>query len=372
MTKPNELTKVMVCGCGRIGEVIATILSDCGDYFVTVVDKNKDQFHRFDGVKNVETKLVDLSNQDDITKAAQGQNFLVSTAPYFLTMGIAHAAHAVGAHYIDLTEDVRTSDAIRKIAEGSQSAFIPQSGLAPGFISILGNHIAQKFDKLDDLRLRVGALAKYPNNAIKYNLSWSTAGLVNEYCHPCNAIVDGELQQVQALEGYEHFTINGANYECFNTSGGLGTLCETYKGKVNSLNYKSVRYPGHLDIMRFLIHDLKMKDKQDVLVELLEDAIPYTNQDAVLIYVEASGMRDGIHSQDTYAIKVYAGEVANKYCSAIQITTAGSACAVIDLVRDGTLPQKGFIKQEDIKFDDFIENRFGRVYAPGEITAEAL
>ncbi len=368
----GNLTKVLVCGGGRIGEVITHILSQSGDYAVSVIDKNVDQFFRFEDMNNVETKQVDLAKEGDVAEVAKGHDFVVSTAPYFLTVGIAKAAAAVGAHYVDLTEDVEVSSAIQEIAKTADSAFIPQSGLAPGFISILGNNIASKFDKIDDLRLRVGALAKYPNNAIKYNLSWSTEGLINEYCHPCNAIIDGEIKQVEALGGYEHFTIDGVNYECFNTSGGLGTLCDSLLGKVRSLNYKSVRYPGHLDIMKFLIHDLKMKDKQDVLVKILEDAIPFTKQDAVLVYVEASGMINGSHQQETHAIKIYAGEIFGRECSAIQVTTAGSACAVIDLVREGKLPQKGIVKQEDISFDDFINNRFGKVYAPDVMTAKAI
>ena len=92
----------------------------------------------------------------------------------------------------------------------------------------------------------------------------------------------------------------------------------------------------------------------------------------VLVYVGVSGKKKGQYMQETYAVKVYAGYIAGQECSAIQITTAGSACAVIDLVREGKLPQKGFIKQEDINFEDFIANRFGRVYAPGEITAKAV
>lgn len=372
MTQGKSQSKIIICGAGKIGRTVALFLNDCGDYNITIIDRDESQFHKVDGLNRVQTAIVDLSNQEEIDAVAQGADFMISTAPYFLTINVATAAKNVGAHYVDLTEDVAASDAIREIAKGAESAFIPQSGLAPGFISIAAYHIAQKFDELDDLRMRVGALAKYPNNAIKYNLTWSTAGLINEYCHPCNAIIDGEERLVEPLEGYEHFTIDGMDYECFNTSGGLGTLCETLKGKVNSLTYKSVRYPGHLDIMRFLIRDLKMKDKQEVLVDILDEAIPYTKQDAVLIYVEASGMQNGRHIQETWAIKVYSGDVFGGECSAIQITTAGAACAVIDMVRDGTLPQKGFIKQEEIPFEAFLKNRFGCVYAPGVLTAKEV
>ncbi|MGE4313787.1 MAG: saccharopine dehydrogenase family protein [Pseudobdellovibrionaceae bacterium] len=367
------MTQVTLCGGGKIGLMAARFLSGTnGDYEVLVLDRDTSQFDRFKDLKNVTCKVADLSKKDAIVAAAKGTDFILSTAPYFFTTSVAGAARELEAHYVDLTEDVAASKIVRDTAKGANSAFIPQSGLAPGFISIAAYHLAKEFDALDEVKMRVGALAKYPNNAIKYNLTWSTAGLINEYCEPCNAIVDGEYMQILPLEGYEHFTMDGVNYECFNTSGGLGTLCETLKGKVRNLNYKSIRYPGHLEVMRFLINDLKMKDKQDLLIQILEDAVPATKQDAVLIYVSVSGTKNGQFLTETYAVKVYSHEYEGHYCSGIQLTTAGAACAIIDMVRDGTLPQKGLIKQEDIPFDAFLANRFGRVYAPGEISAVSV
>ncbi|MFX9180922.1 saccharopine dehydrogenase C-terminal domain-containing protein, partial [Acinetobacter baumannii] len=95
-----------------------------------------------------------------------------------------------------------------------------------------------------------GALPLYPTNGLKYNLTWSTDGLINEYCNPCEAIVDGQMREVLPLEGLEHFSLDGLDYEAFNTSGGLGTLCETLEGRVDSLDYKTVRYPGHREIVK--------------------------------------------------------------------------------------------------------------------------
>ncbi len=368
----HKKTKVTICGGGKIGEMVALFLTDCGDYECLVLDKNKKQFSKFKKMKNVQTHICDIANQKDLVKAANGTEFIISTAPFSLTTVIAGAAKKLKAHYVDLTEDIAASEVVKKLAKGAKTSFIPQSGLAPGFISILAYDVAKDFDELHKVRMRVGALAKYPNNAIKYNLTWSTEGLVNEYCEPCNAIQDGELVQLQPLEGYEHFTLDGMMYEAFNTSGGVGTLPETLAGKIKDLTYKSIRYPGHLDVMRFLINDLKLKNNQDALVKILNDAIPSTKQDVVLVYAGVSGIKDKQFLQETRAIKIYAGEVAGKQCTAIQLTTAGAACAIIDLVRSGKINKKGFVKQEDINFDDFITNRFGRVYAPGEITAVAV
>ncbi len=124
----------------------------------------------------------------------------------------------------------------------------------------------------DSVRLRVGALPQYPSNALNYNLTWSTDGVINEYCEPCEAIVNGVLRDVPPLEEREEFSLDGVTYEAFNTSGGLGTLCETLEGKVRNLNYRTIRYPGHAAIMQALLNDLRLRDRRDVLKDILEHA----------------------------------------------------------------------------------------------------
>ncbi len=108
------------------------------------------------------------------------------------------------------------------------------------------------------------------------------------------------------LEGLEHFSLDGIDYECFNTSGGLGTLVETLDGKVESLNYKTVRYPGHCAVMKMLLEDLRLRDRRDLLKDIMEQSLPITHQDVVLIFVTASGMREGRLTQESYAKKIYA------------------------------------------------------------------
>jgi len=257
---------------------------------------------------------------------------------------------------------VESTRKVIEIAASAKTAFIPQSGLAPGFISIVANDLAGRFDSLDTIRMRVGALPQYPSNALKYSLTWSTDGVINEYIQPCEAIVDGKRMEVAALEGLEEFSLDGVQYEAFNTSGGLGSLTDTYKGKVQTLNYRTIRYPGHAAIMRMLLQDLRLKDRREVLKDVLEAAVPMTSQDVVVILVTVLGQRQGRLMQETYANKIYSGLVAGRQMTAIQITTATSACAVFDLLATGKLPQKGFIRQEDITLEAFLENRFGAPY----------
>lgn len=356
------MKNVMLVGGGKIGVAIAEFLSGAGDYRITVVDRDPAGLSRMPE-KNVERRKVVIENARALADEIKGHDIVLSATPYHLTATIAEAAKRAGAHYLDLTEDVESTRAIKKLAEGANTAFVPQCGLAPGFISIAAYDLAKKFDKLRDVAMRVGALPVFPTNALKYNLTWSTDGLINEYCNPCESVRDGVRGEVPSLEEIEHFSLDGTEYEAFNTSGGLGTLCDTLEGKVENLNYKTVRYPGHRDIIKMLVRDLRLGVRREILKDVLETAIPITYQDVVLIFVTVSGWRDGLLTQESYAKKIYAQQVGGRLMSAIQVTTATGICAMCDLLANGKLPQKGFVRQEETSLSDFLSNRFGKYYA---------
>ncbi|WP_430439967.1 saccharopine dehydrogenase NADP-binding domain-containing protein [Shinella sp.] len=354
---------IVVIGAGKIGSTIARMLAHSGDYRVTVADRSDEQLAAIERHDAVSTAVVDIADGAALRALLAGKFAVLSAAPYHLTVAIAEAAADAGLHYLDLTEDVESTRQVKRIAENAKTAFIPQCGLAPGFISIVANDLASRFDSLESVRMRVGALPQYPSNALNYNLTWSTDGVINEYIEPCEAIVESALIEVPALEEREEFSLDGVTYEAFNTSGGLGTLCETLKGKVRTLNYKTIRYPGHAAIMKALLNDLGLRHRREVLKDIFENALPTTTQDVVIIFVTVSGRKGGRLIQETYANKVYSAPVAGALHSAIQITTAGSICAVLDMLADGSLRAEGFVRQEEIALDSFLANRFGHYYA---------
>jgi saccharopine dehydrogenase-like NADP-dependent oxidoreductase len=354
--------RILVLGAGKIGGAIVDLLGGTGDWDVTVADQKR-EFLGLIPEDRARRELVDVADPAALVPLTGGQDYVVSALPFFLNPTVARVARDAGAHYFDLTEDVATTRAVREVAEGADTAFVPQCGLAPGFISIAAYDLAARFDRLREVRMRVGALPQYPVDTLKYNLTWSTDGLINEYCNPCEAIREGRLTEMLPLEGLESFSLDGVDYEAFNTSGGLGTLCETLEGKVDRLDYKTVRYPGHRDVMKMLLEDLRLRDRRELLRDVLERSIPITHQDVVLIFVTVSGWRDARLTQETYARKVYAHEVAGRLMSAIQLTTAAGICAMVDLHAHGLLPQQGFVRQEDAALEQFIANRFGRHYA---------
>jgi saccharopine dehydrogenase-like NADP-dependent oxidoreductase len=354
------MTNVLLLGAGKIGIAIAELLTSSGDYAVTVADVDEESLAT---MPEAASRLrLDVTDAAALRAALEGHEVVISALPYFLSLPIARAAAETGTHYFDLTEDVVTAREIRQLAEGASVLFAPQCGLAPGFISIAAHALTKGFEALHRVRMRVGALPLFPANRMKYNLTWSTAGLINEYCNPCQVIHDGELREVLPLEGLEQFSLDGVTYEAFNTSGGLGTLAETLAGKVEDLSYKTIRYPGHCELMRFLCNDLRLAKRRELFLDVLENAVPMTTQDVVLIFVSVSGTRKGQLVQETFTKKVYHGQVGGQPLAAIQITTAASVCAIVDLHRSGALKPSGFLRQEEVELDDFLHNRFGKHY----------
>jgi len=370
--------KVLILGAGKIGALISGLLAESAEYLVHLADVNgaaAKAVVEAHGLQNLQAHAVDAT--DTAALAKQLQEFpvdaVISSLPYYCNVAVAEAARRAGIHYFDLTEDVEVTRAVRRIADGATQAFVPQCGLAPGFISIAANELIGHFAELRTIKLRVGALPQHPNNVLKYSLTWSTEGLINEYGNPCEAIVDGRRIEVAPLEGLEEIEIDGTLYEAFNTSGGLGSLAESYGARSGNMDYKTMRYPGHCEQMRLLMNDLKLNHDRGTLKRILENAVPQTLQDVVVIYVAVTGKQDGELREENYVNKVYPQVIAGRLWYAIQVTTASGITAVVDLVLHGKY--SGFVRQEDFRLLDVLQNRFGKHYIAGagkEISASMV
>ena len=372
--------QILVLGAGKIGALISGLLAESGDYHVQLADKVEGAAgeviaaHGFD---NLGAFSFDAADPKQLTAHVRehGPVAVISGLPYYCNVAVAEVARTENLHYFDLTEDVEVTKQVRKLAEGAKTVFVPQCGLAPGFISIAANELIQHFDELRSVKLRVGALPQHPNNVLKYSLTWSTDGVINEYGNPCQSIIDGKEVDVLPLEGLEQIEIDGTLYEAFNTSGGLGSLAETYDGKVTTMNYKTIRYPGHCAQMRLLMNGLKLNNDRGTLKRILENAVPQTLQDVVIIYAAVTGLQDGELREENYVNKVYPEVVADRLWSAIQITTAAGVCSVMDRVLNNPDHPTGFIAQEEFSLKNILENRFGEYYAHGgssQLSAELV
>lgn len=359
---------VMVCGAGKIGSLIACMLAESGDYQVHLADldfSGADVTRLLQVMPQVKSVAIDVRDEEATKVCLQKNNItaVISSLPYFLNTHVAKAARAAQTHYFDLTEDTLVTSQVRAIAEGAATAFVPQCGLAPGFISIAAHSLMKQFEECFHARLRVGALPQRANNALQYSLTWSTDGLINEYGNPCHGIEAGQPVVLKPLEGLETIQIDGCSYEAFNTSGGLGSLAQLYEGNILTLNYKTMRYPGHCAKMRFLMNDLKLNEDREVLKHILERAIPKTYQDIVIVYVTVEGIIHGELSEKSYIKKIYPQIICGLEWSAIQVSTAAGLCAVVDRVVSQADEYKGIILQENFRIADVLANRFGQYYA---------
>ncbi len=345
------MKKIAVVGGGKIGSSIYATLRD-RSFLVQLGDI----------MPPVGGVVVDAGDRKSLRDwLSKGFEVVLCATPYYLVKNVASVAAELGIAYFDLTEDRDTTNYVRSL--DSNSVLVPQCGLAPGAVSIIANSLIEKFESVKSVDIRVGALPLYPNNSIQYYLTWSTNGLVNEYCNLCEVIYGGKKMEVMPLEGYERISIDGQTYEAFNTSGGIGSLCDSLIGRVESLTYKTIRYVGHHERMKFLLDDLNLSKNRDLFIKLFDQEVPQTNKDVVIVMVKVIGYRGGKFIEETYSKKVYGDETQ----SAIQKTTVGGICgAFMSWLAGEWKKEKGFVKQEDISLSSFTNNFWGGVYLEEE------
>jgi len=347
---------IAVLGLGNVGTLAARLLHDSG-FSVTGFDQRPARKPLPFAVSN-----ADITSPDVLAAEFAKVDAILSCLPYRLNIVVATAAHKAGIHYFDLTEDVPTTNAIIELAKSSKGLMAPQCGLAPGFIGIVGaSHIAM-FDRCRSVRMRVGALPQHPTGLLGYAFNWSPEGVVNEYLNDCEVLEDGQRKWVSPMEWHETLLIDGMQLEAFTTSGGLGTMCKTYLGRVDNIDYKTIRYPGHMRLMNFFFHELLMRENREEAGRILVNAKPPVEDDIVYIHVSTEGEINGRLCRKEFVRGYRPIEIAGGKQTAIAWTTAGSVVAVIEMVRDGTLPNLGFLKQEDIPLEAFLATRTGGLY----------
>jgi len=352
----SRVERVAVVGLGNVGRLIADMLVERG-FEVWEVDADGSR------VAGERASVMDVTDPAALEELFAGVDAVVSCLPYYLNAVTATAAHSAGVHYLDLTEDVATSRLVQELARSSNTILMPGCGLAPGFICVVGGALVGSLETVDRMELRVGALPRSPNNALGYACNWSPAGIVNEYLNDCEQLRGGELVTVPSLDDLETIVIDGARYEAFTTSGGLGTMCETFAGRVDRLDYKTIRYPGHRQLMRFMLQELGLGRQREAAVRLLADAYPPVRDDLVIVYAAAEGDEGGRYAREEF-VRVYRPRtVAGATRTAIAWTTAAGAVGMVELLAEGSLPDAGFVCQEGVSLDAFLATKAGQMLA---------
>lgn len=334
------MKKLAILGLGHIGQIVFDVLDADQRFKVSGFDLSTG---------------YDLSNLDTLTNIIENVDGVLASTPFYLNAKIAEVCNEYGADYFDLTESVEVTNFVKTL---NNASFVTQCGLAPGMVSVIANHIAKQFDKVTDIEIRVGALPENASNHLGYYRTWNTEGLINEYIHECPAIRNGAYVELEPLADIENVILNGAALEAANTSGGIGSLPDSWLGKAENVNYKTLRYPGHWKLIQFLKDDLDLKQNFDTFVKLFNNHIPQTDKDFVFILISVKG-----YVNNTYAVRQYSKiiESQNSF-TAIQRTTAGGVMAVLDSWVEGNITTKGWVKQEELDFNSVWHSMYTESY----------
>ncbi len=354
----------MVLGLGKVGDLVAHLLHRSG-FDVVGADLVSGS-----AAPPFRTTALDVTDGAEVADHLDRFDAVVSCLPFRFNHAVAQAAVTLGVHYFDLSEDVYTTDRLRVLAEdATSSAVMPQCGLAPGLICMTGAWLARGFDQVDSIELKVGALPASPSGLLGYAFNWSPEGVVNEYLNDCEVIRDGRRRLVPSMSELEVVWIGGTQLEAFTTSGGLGTMCATFEGQVARLDYKTLRYPGHCELMRFFFDELHLRQDRDLAGRILVRAKPPVDDDVVYLYAAVEGERNGVLVREQIVRTYRPVALAGRRWRAISWTTAASACAAVELLAAGQLPGRGFVCQEQVDLDALMATPTGKMFADAESVA---
>ena len=328
------MKKVAIVGAGRVGAACASLMTRVYNlgYEVHLIDTSPESLDSFRVTPEsaVYKHLIQDQDLEQLLTSIAPWAVICST-PFHINVRVAGVCDHIGAHYIDFTEDVRVKQAVQQLAP-KNSTFILQTGLAPGLVTQIGLHLVDQLvqdgGEPFSLDLRVGALPQSGD----YALTWSTAGLVNEYSQPCEAISFGALQTLNPLEGHEEHIVDCGRtvLEAFNTSGGMGDA-SMYKG-LEFVNYKTLRYPGHLEhIKRSLVPYMQQGLQRGI--DRAEQLFNFTQQDVVHVYVYATATKGNKGIERSY----YRMFMPAHGLTALELTTAGTGVAMLEILETGEL-----------------------------------
>lgn len=375
------MKSVFIAGAGGIGRAVALMLADHyqDDITITLGDINMDACKsalRFIanglGLKYNPVEILKISSEgitDEIRSHLSKAQIILDCLPGTQAPRIARWAKEYHLHYANLTEYVKETNEIVDLSQNADTAFVLQTGLAPGFINVLANRLYNDLfkeypvHKADSLIMRVGALPMNCKSPHFYGFTWSPVGVATEYLEDCVVIRNHQKTIVPALSSRERLMIDGIPFEADLTSGGAADLPDYFTGKVLELDYKTLRYPGHYDWVKISTSTIPQnRNKIEELQRIMLENIPMVEEDFVVIYSAAQGRDDKntlwLNEKSYWINQIPWGGVKLK---AIQATTAAPMAEVTRMLFDTNL--KGTVFQSQIDATSFMDGVFiKRVY----------
>ncbi|MBX3293576.1 MAG: saccharopine dehydrogenase NADP-binding domain-containing protein [Acidobacteria bacterium] len=356
--------KILVLGAGRMGHgaVYDLVHNSPGVELVTVADvdlKKAEAIAEAVGTSRVDAHHVDAANSSDVAALMRGHSAVISCVNYWYNVSLSRAAIEAGASFCDLGGNNYIVDeqlALDDEARNAGISIIPDCGLAPGMVSILAMHGAAEFDTVDEIHIRVGGLPQHPQPPLDYQLVFSVEGLINEYVEVARVIRNGKITEIPSMTEIESLEFDGfPPLEAFQTSGGTSTLPDSFLGKIDELDYKTIRYAGHCEKFKTMI-DLGLCSSDEIVAnyqkvvprkvfgELLTRNLPADGPDYVLVRLDFVGTKDGSEKRLRYDIVDKQDEATG--LSAMMRTTAFPASIIAQMMAKGDVLSRGALPQE--------------------------
>ena len=366
---------IIIAGAGGIAEAVGLILSEWSPITPTIYIGNRTLENAQkvavwirEGTSKPSKIIPFYLDTDSITEEMKvvfkKADALLDCLPGHLAPKMAQYAKNFDLHYANLTEYVSETNQIMDIAKNAKTGFVLQTGLAPGYINVLANHLFQKFckefnvDIVDRLEFKVGALTKHAVAPHYYGFTWSPIGVSTEYVKDAVALRNYKKVILPALSERSTILINGITYEGDLTSGGAADLPDKLEGKVKSLDYKTLRHPGHYKWVKEQLDDLeKTPDTIATLQNRMLDTIPHIEKDQIVIYAAVQGKDDkAILRRQEIAKVIHPQKVGKHQLRAIQTTTAVPLIQAIQWLLE-TKPN-GIISQSELNPITFLNGHF--------------
>lgn len=324
---------VLVLGAGRMAHRIARMLGGDARFAPVLAMREGDGPAGVDGLNRLPPLTGSL--HEALSTALRGQRAVILADTTLPAPDVARAAIAAGCHYLDIAESAASGAAIARMGPEARAAALclaPGCGLAPGYVTALAAEALETAGPADQITVFVGVLPARPDNRLGYANIWGIEGLVREYTAPCLALKAGQAIELAALTEPETVYLNGLEFEAFTTAGSLDSLVRDHQGRVGELVFKTLRYPGHLDRILFLLADLGLAKRLYQFRTLLTTALPRTEEDRVLIAIRRRS--EGCESW-TSRLLCPARDAAGQAVSAASTATAAHVCATLDLIVTG-------------------------------------
>lgn len=347
--------KVSIFGAGKIGTALATNLSENADFSLEIIDRSEEALDHLRAMQ-IDATLRTFRHPEDLPALLSGQDVAVAAVPQTAVSEIARAAARANVHYLDFScSGTQTLEILAELS--GQRAVFTGCGVSPGMIGNIACGLLEENFGVTDLTIRVGAVPRFPTNRLGYGQIWNIDGLIDEYTRPSAAIRDGRPVMLAPLEEHGKLSVDGVNYEEFITSGGVGDLAIFSEFALKNVTFKTIRYPGHLDYMRFLLDDLSLRGRRDMLRSVLCNGLPIIEEDVLLLMVTARGTRSRLPTEKTLCYRFSPDQQKGPFNALTSVAT-GYAATLLSLLRQGDINPKGFIAHHRLNTEEILSSPF--------------